>query len=122
MFKKKIMSAKTTTTTSDAIEVNCPARGEISEGRAFAIQVVNVGTEAAGRTGTFTYTYCLDKTTNAFITPESPTILSDHAFDGAAGTTGGAPILGVPACDCIKITMTLSGALTNGADVYIKID
>jgi len=115
------MSAVKVTTTSEAVEISNEARGKIATGGAFAIKVVNVGTEAAGRTGTLTFLTCLDKSLNLFQTPEDAIdIKTNYAFDGAADKTEEWSF-DPSACESIKIKLTLSGALTNGADVYLTI-
>lgn len=121
MFVTKVMSAVKDTTASSAVEISNEARGKISEGSAFAIKVVNVGEEAAGRTGTFTFETCLDKSLDLFQTPEDASnIKTNYAFDGAADKTEEWSF-SPPACETMKIKLTLSGVLTNGADVYLTI-
>lgn len=121
MHITKIMSAVKVTTTSSSVEISNPAKGKIADGSAFAIKAVNVGSEAAGRTGTFTFETCLDKSLNLFQTPEGVSnIKASYAFDGAANKTEEWSF-SPPACELIKIKLTLSGALTNGVDVYLII-
>lgn len=121
MHVTKVMDAVTATTTSDPVIINNPAAGRPADGSAFAIQVVNAGAEAGGRTGTFVYLICTFLPLNIFVTPENASnIATDYAFDGAADTTQ-LWDFSPEACMAIKIKLTLSGALTNGADVYLII-
>ena len=93
----------------------------MAAGAAFAVQVVNVGTEAGGRTATITYSSTVDKVNAPFVTPTGASaIATDYACDGAADTTQLWSFSPKP-CEAMKIIVTLSGALTNGLDVYLMI-
>lgn len=121
MFTVKLFSAQKATATSVAIPIqNLQDVFYRSQGAAFAIQAVNVGAEAAGRTCTFAHELRLSE--NApFHTPEGASdIKANYACDGAALKTESWSF-SPHACVELKIVMTLSGALTYGLDVYLNV-
>lgn len=133
----KIFSAQKTTGTSAVIPIqnkqgNVYVVGDKKryppvDADSFGIQVVNAGAEAGGKTGTFKFeiSHAYDPVSGAaaapFHTPEDATdIKTNYAFDGAADKTESWSF-SPPVCEALRIVLTLSGDLTNGADVYLTI-
>jgi len=126
-IKKKIFSVVKATDTSEAINMLSDSpniaraiRDRLDMGNAFSIQTISLGAETGTRTATFQFLCTLDKNDLPYKTPQGANDIVT-AFDCDLYTAADVshiwsftPV----ACEAMKIKLTLSGALTNGLDVY----
>lgn len=121
-FAVKVFSAQKTTGTSSAVQLqNTQNIFELSQGAAFAIQVFEAATNAAGD-WTFTYSCSIDGTN--FVTPSGASaIKANYVFNGGPGTDGHDLYAFSPEpCAWLKIIATRnSGTIAGGIDVWLIV-